>query len=85
LTYFSVAYSYPNLLGLIVMIFFGHLIPLQVRVMATFASFFFLLMTIPIMGFAQIENAPVIGLIITFSVLIVLAFGTSILRLKCFV
>ena len=82
LTYFSVVYSYPNLVGLVVMILIGHKIPIQIRVMGTFACFFFLLLTVPILGFAQIQNAPVVGLIITFSVLVLLAFGTSILRKK---
>eukprot|EP01080_Neovahlkampfia_damariscottae_P002137 gene2137-2003_t len=80
LSYFSVVYSYPNLFGLVVMIFIGYKIPIQIRVMGTFAAFFFLLLTIPILGFAQIQNAPVIGLIITFTVLVFLAFGTSILQ-----
>jgi equilibrative nucleoside transporter 1/2/3 len=80
MSYMSIAYSIPNILGLIVMILWGRKISINLRVLVSYSVALFAIFAIPIMGFCGIETNRSLGLFLTLSFLVLMAFAASVLQ-----
>lgn len=80
LFYFSLAYSYPNLIGLIFMVKFGKKIPIIYRILVPYFVIVFVLLAVPIMGFAGIENHRTLGLALTLVLVVLTGVASSVLQ-----
>jgi equilibrative nucleoside transporter 1/2/3 len=78
LLYFQIAYSFPNILGLLAIVKFADRIPLLIKAIPTYVLCFLILISVPIMGFANVT--PNVGFPITLSMLVVLALSGSLLQ-----
>ncbi|EFC41053.1 equilibrative nucleoside transporter [Naegleria gruberi] len=76
--YFSVAYSVPNLLGLLFMIKFGSKLSLRMKMIPAYVLTFFILILVPILGFAGVNG--IAGFSVTIVLIILAALCTSLLQ-----
>ena len=76
--YFSVAYSVPNLLGLLIMIKFGSKLSMRMKMFPAYVLTFFILLAVPILGFAGVDGTP--GLVVTLIFIVLAALCTSLMQ-----